>query len=204
MNKLEQIHELLPEGLSKSGIKEVTALIESIIQERAAEQTKLLETKVSGFLRTKIDVLKETAKQELESDHSDMRSLRVYAGIKALVAGDLTGSDVETVVNEHEQMEEVLRNKVEELSSQLTRTLDENQMLVGQVNSLNQENDTQLNQMAELEEKRKLPFKSSESAVVITNESHDTGVEKSLNYTNNEFLNEDIIQLSKSLHNQRG
>ena len=50
MNKrIEQIAELLPDGLSETGLQEVLSLVEGAVTERVAEEAKLMEAKVSGF-----------------------------------------------------------------------------------------------------------------------------------------------------------
>ena len=74
------------------------------------------------------------------------------------------------------------------VNSKLTNSLHENSMLSGKVERLNEANE-------QLTESAKLPFKSSESAVVITNETDMS--RPSPEAANNIFLTEDVINLSK-------
>ena len=67
-------------------------------------------------------------------------------------------------------------------------SLHENTLLSDKVESLNEANE-------QLTESAKLPFKSSEAAVVITNETDSS--RPSPEAANNIFLTEDVINLSK-------
>ena len=146
-DKLEKIAQLLPDGFSETGLNKVLSLVEGAVEERVAEEVKLVEAKVSGFLRSKITALQEVARQELEANDEVIRGYR-----------------------------------------RLKNSLHENSMLSGKVESLNEAND-------ELTESNKLPFKSSETAVVITNETDSS--RPSPEAANNIFLTEDVINLSK-------
>jgi small-conductance mechanosensitive channel len=189
MNKnLEQIAQLLPDGLSETGIQEILGLVESSVEARVAEEVKLMEAKVSGFLRTKIADLKEVAKQEVESDDEILRGYRVFENIKAMVAAEVEASDVDSTISQQNKEIAELQESLEVVNQRLTDSLHENSMLCGKVESLNEANE-------QLTESAKLPFKSSESAVVITNETDSS--RPSPEAANNIFLTEDVINLSK-------
>ena len=187
-NKIEQIAELLPNGLSETGLQEVMKLVEVAVKERLAEEVKLMEAKVSGFLRTKIDDLKEVATQELESNDEVLRGYRMFENIRALVAGEIETSDVDSVVFQHQKTIDELQESVGTLNEKYKNSLHENSMLSGKVESLNEKNE-------QLAERAKLPFKSSESAVVITNETDSS--RPSPEAANNIFLTEDVINLAR-------
>lgn len=190
MNKrIEQIAELLPDGLSQTGLQEVLSLVESAVDERVAEEVKLMEAKVSGFLRSKVEQLKDVAKQELESDDEVLRGYRMYENIRAMVAADVEADDVDSTVSQQNSKIAELEESVEQLNFQLKNSLHENSMLVDKVESLNENNKA-------LKESNKLPFKSSESAVVITNETDSS--RPSSEAANNIFLTEDVLNLSQN------
>ncbi len=190
MNKrIEQIAELLPDGLSQTGLQEVLSLVESAVDERVAEEVKLMEAKVSGFLRSKVEQLKDVAKQELESDDEVLRGYRMYENIRAMVAADVEVDDVDSTVSQQNSQIAELEESVEQLNFQLKNSLHENSMLVDKVESLNENNKA-------LKESNKLPFKSSESAVVITNETDSS--RPSSEAANNIFLTEDVLNLSQN------
>ena len=189
MNKnLEQIAQLLPDGLSETGIQEILGLVESSVEARVAEEVKLMEAKVSGFLRTKIADLKEVAKKEVESDDEILRGYRMFENIRALVAAEVEASDVDSTISQQNQAIAELQESLEVVNQRLTDSLHENNLLAGKVDSLNEANE-------QLTESAKLPFKSSESAVVITNETDSS--RPSPEAANNIFLTEDVINLAK-------
>ena len=188
-NKLEQIAELLPDGLSETGLQEVMELVEGTVQERLAEEVKLMEVKVSGFLRTKIDELKEVAQQELESNDEVLRGYRMFENVRALVANEIDSSDVDSAVAQKDKTIEELQESLNSLNEKYKGSLHENTMLNDKVSSLNEENE-------QLTESAKLPFKSSESAVVITNETDSS--RPSSEAVNNIFLTEDVINLANT------
>jgi len=190
MNKnLEQIAQLLPDGLSETGIQEILGLVESSVEARVAEEVKLMEAKVSGFLRTKIADLKEVAKKEVESDDEILRGYRMFENIRAMVAAEVEASDVDSTISQQEKEIAELQESLAAVNDQLNSSLHENSMLSGKVERLNEEN-------VQLTESAKLPFKSSESAVVITNETDSS--RPSPEAANNIFLTEDVINLAKN------
>jgi len=53
--KVQNIAELLPEGLTEATLNEIAELVNSVINEQVEEQSRMLEAKVQAFLRMKID-----------------------------------------------------------------------------------------------------------------------------------------------------
>ena len=143
-DKLTQIAKLLPDSLSEAGLQEVLKMVNEAVEERVTAEVKLMETKVSGFLRTKI-------------------------------------------AQQAEELGE-LQESLFAVNSRLKNSLHENSMLSSKVESLNEANE-------QLTESNKLPFKSSESAVVITNETDSS--RPSREAANNIFLTEDVINLAQ-------
>ena len=194
--KIDKIVERLPEGLTESGIEEVATLLDSVVEERVGDEIKLLEAKVRAFLRTKLDELKDTARRELEADNDLMRSHKVFEAVKAIVASEIESNDVDSVVSTYEAENAKLQDEVNLLTGKLEESVQHTSLLESQNNSRVTEL-TRLNEaLVEEKEKAEVPFKSSESAVMITNETHGT---QSLpdSAQENFFLNEDVIRLSQ-------
>jgi len=187
-DKLTQIAKLLPDSLSESGLQEVLKIVNEAVEERVAAEVRLMETKVTGFLRTKIADLKEVARQEIESEDEVLRGYKMFESIKAMIAAEVEASDVDSTIAKQSNEIAELQESLEVVNQRLTDSLHENSMLCGKVESLNEEN-------VQLTESAKLPFKSSESAVVITNETDSS--RPSPEAVNNIFLTEDVINLSK-------
>jgi len=187
-DKLTQIAKLLPDSLSENGLQEVLKIVNEAVEERVAAEVKLMETKVTGFLRTKIADLKEVARQEIESEDEVLRGYKMFESIKAMIAAEVEASDVDSTIAKQSHEIAELQESLELVNQRLTDSLHENNLLAGQIDNLNEQNE-------QLTESAKLPFKSSESAVVITNETDSS--RPSPEAVNNIFLTEDVINLSK-------
>ena len=187
-DKLTQIAKLLPDSLSETGLQEVLKMVNEAVEERVTAEVKLMETKVSGFLRTKIADLKEVAKKEVESEDEILRGYRIFESIRAMVAAEVETSDVDSKIAQQANELAELQESLTTVNQRLSNSLHENTMLSSKVESLNETNE-------QLTESAKLPFKSSESAVVITNETDSS--RPSREAANNIFLTEDVINLSK-------
>tara|TARA_R110000851_G_scaffold33975_1_gene90599 strand:- start:81 stop:668 length:588 start_codon:yes stop_codon:yes gene_type:complete len=187
-DKLTQIAKLLPDSLSEAGLQEVLKMVNEAVEERVTAEVKLMETKVSGFLRTKIADLKEVAKKEVESEDEILRGYRIFESIRAMVAAEVETSDVDSKIAQQAEELGELQESLFAVNSRLKNSLHENSMLSSKVESLNEANE-------QLTESNKLPFKSSESAVVITNETDSS--RPSREAANNIFLTEDVINLAQ-------
>ena len=194
---LDKLVEALPEGLTETGIEEVASLLDEVVEERVEEEVKLIETKVKAFLRTKLDELKETARRELEAEDKMVRAYKVFEAIKAIVASELDSGDFENAVAVHEAENSKLQDELSAVQEQLTESLKTVSLLESKLDH----RETELSQLSEAlvdeREKAEIPFKSSESAVMITNESHDTNQGLPDSARENFFLNEDVIRLSQ-------
>jgi regulator of replication initiation timing len=186
---IEKLAKHLPDGLSKSGLKEVADIVDDIVQERVEKEVRMLESKVSGFLRTKLNSLKEVARKEVEAESETIRAAKVYETIRTLVAQDLEERDVDSAVSELKQEKAELQESIDSLNSQIAASVQENTILNHKVTSLKEDN-------ANLTETTKLPFKSSESAVVIHNNPDSS--RPSVEAATNIFLTEDVINLAKA------
>lgn len=189
MTTFEQIAKLLPENLSESGLEEIASIIEETVQERVDAEVKSLEAKVGGFMRMKLNEMKEQAITELERDNETFRAVKVYESLKSVIAEDLATSDEDAVASTYKADNEKLQETVESLNSKISSLMTENSTLEDSV--LNLREDVQV-----LDGVTKAPFKSSEQALVITNE----GINENSTPTSevfNEFLTEDVVRLSK-------
>jgi len=192
MTHNDKLAKLLPEGISDEGIEAINSLVDGVVEERVVSEMSNLNAKVSGYLRLKIDELKAQAKKELEDSDEVYRAKKVYESLKAIVAEDVQSSDSESVVSLYKEENEKLQESVDELNAKLAKTMTENTTLEGAVENLRED-------ITSLSEIQKKPFKSSEKALVITNEGNNEGVVR--NSVGNSFLTEDVLRLSNSLQN---
>jgi len=189
MTTFEQIAKLLPENFSESGLEEIQAIIEETIQERVDAEVKSLEAKVGGFMRMKLNEMKEQAVKELEKDNETFRAVKIYETLKSVIAEDIATSDEEAVASTYKADNEKLQETVNNLNDTISTLMTENKTLEESVINLKEDVQT-------LDEVSKAPFKSSEQALVITNES----IKEDSTPTSeviNEFLTEDVVRLSQ-------
>ena len=193
---IDKIVQALPEGLTETGIEEVAGLLDEVVEERVAEEVKLIEAKVKAFLRTKLDELKETAQRELEADNEFVRARKVFEAVKTIVAAEIESEDVNSAVKTYEVENQKLQDELASTRTQLEESITSVNLLESKLDK--QENElSQLNEaLVDEKEKAEIPFKSSESAVMITNESHETNQSLPAQALENFFLNEDVIRLS--------
>jgi len=187
LENLKKIADLLPEGLSETAVEELVQLCQEAVTEEIDKEMRILESKVDGFIRTKITDLREQARKELEQDDVILREARAYRKLRQLIAEDVESQDVDSVVAESKEQIQDLEGKISGLNEKLDAALRENQMLNDKSINLTEEN-------AKLSEKSKLPAKLRESAVVITNETDVEAVTR--NTSNNPFLTEQNINLA--------
>ena len=189
MTTFEQIAKLLPENLSESGLEEIASIIEETVQERVDSEVKSLEAKVGGFIRMKLNEMKENAIMELEKDNETFRAVKVYESLKSVIAEDLATSDEDAVASTYKADNEKLQETVESLNSKISSLMTENNTLEDSVLNLRED-------VMVLDDVTKKPFKSSEQALVITNESINENSAPTSEVFN-EFLTEDVVRLSK-------
>ena len=201
--KQKTLDEILPEGLSESSVGEITKLMQDVINERVGDQVAILEAKVTSFVRANIDSLKEQAMKELELENDTFRNAKLFETVRSLMAVELTDEDdanaIKVLTNESKQMEGELGVLTKELDNVLKENnklqtvvkvlSDKAETLEEERDSLVEVGDSLHEEMELLKETTKKPFKSSEKAVVVS--ENNVKVERS---GNNDFLTEDMMK----------
>ena len=146
------IAELLPEGLSEAAIAEIANLVNNVIAEQVEDKINDLESKVRGFIRSRVDELKDQARRELEEENETIRNASLFESVKTLMALELKKDDEENAISDlvHEQKE--FEAEVDILTDELRKSFEENEKLATTLKA----------------ESKDQPFKSSEKAVIIT------------------------------------
>ena len=206
MSNLENIANILPEGLDESTVQSVFELVDSTINEQVAEKVGLLEAKVNAYLRTKIDQLKQQALNELSEESEVFRNARLFESVRTLMALELNGDDEENALSEmteqHGELQEefdVLTEQVNQLALQnekLQNTVkvlnDKVSLTEGSVESLEQEKGQLLEEIQNLSAEREEAFKSSEQAVIVSRADKEINEEKS--FPENDFLTPEVMK----------
>jgi chromosome segregation ATPase len=176
-SKIEQtlpIAELLPEGLSEAAVTEIANLVNTVISEQVDEKTSALEAKVKGFIRSRVDELKDQAVRELQEENETMRNASLFESVKTLMALELKKGDEDNVISDLVQEQKEYEAEVDILTDELRKSFEETEKMNTSINALTQKVDkleedkaTLLEAVDILEESKEKPFKSSEKAVII-------------------------------------
>lgn len=201
-NQVLPIAELLPEGLSEAAIGEIATLVNTVITEQVEEKTRVLEAKVKGFLRLRVDELKEQAMRELEHDSDFVRSANLFEAIKTLMALEMGKDDEDNAISDLMKEQTEFEEEVTILTEELRRSYEETEKLEllattlsTKVESLEEDNQLLIGAVETLEESKEAPFKSSEKAVMIA-EDVDAVVDSSSReaISNNSFLTPEVMK----------
>ena len=205
MENLQNIVDILPEGLSESSVEAIFKLVDSTINEQVSEKINILESKVNAYLRTKVDQLKDQALAELTEEHEVFRNAQLFESVRTLMALELSSDDEENamseITNQHGELQEEfdvlteqvnslvmdnekLQNTVKILDSKLTLTEQSVDSLEGDKLQLQEE-------VENLEASKEEAFASSEKAVVISNADAEINEERTYS---NKFLTDEVMK----------
>lgn len=207
MSNLENIADILPDGLTESTVEQIFQLVDSTINEQVEKQIGLLEAKVNAFLRTKIDQIKEQALVELAEENQTFRNAQLFESVRALMALELNDGDQQNALSEISDQNQELQEEFDLLTGQLNQVIEENEklqstvkVLSGKVSLTESTVDELEGQKAQLLEEvenlvaeRDEAFASSEQAVVVSQADREINEERTQNF-NNEFLNDEVMR----------
>ena len=199
---MEGLAKLLPEGLTEHAVEEIAQMVDSVITERVSGEVDGLITKVNAFLRMKVDEIKDYALEELEQDEDFVRNGQLYEGMKTMLALDLGTQDQESAVHNIASVNEESQETIASLTKELEKLMEENQKVLSVAEALNQkvtvlENDKVelVNEAQSLVEAQRLPFESSEKAVMVSNVQEGSVTADNEEVQNlNEFLTPEVMR----------
>jgi uncharacterized protein (UPF0335 family) len=195
------IAELLPEGLSEAAVSEIANLVNTVISEQVEEKTRVLEAKVKGFIRLRVDELKDQAMRELEQESEVVRNAGLFESVKTLMALELGKDDQENAISGLVQEQEDFEAEINVLTEELRKAYEQNEQmdqalrsLAKKVDRLEEEKVTLSEAVTILEESAAKPFKSSEKAVIVT-EDVDKASTPKREVSDNPFLTSEVMNI---------
>jgi len=205
MSKLKNIAEILPDGLDESTVEEIFKMVDSTINEQVEEKVSLLEAKVNGYLRTKIDQLKEQALAELSEEDEVFRNARLFESVRTLMSLELSEKDEGNALTEMTGNYGELQEEFDVLVDQVNKLVDENEKLQGtlkvldnkvslsesEVEELRGVNGQLQEEVENLEASKDEAFVSSEKAIVISNADREINEERT---DDNRFLTDEVMK----------
>jgi citrate synthase len=203
-SKTEQtlpIAELLPEGLSEAAVSEIAALVNTVISEQVDEKILQLEAKVKGFMRSRVDELKDQAVRELQEEDDTFRNATLFESVKTLMALELKKDDEDNAISDlvHEQKE--FEEEVNIMTEELRKSFEENEKmnttlkaLSNKIEKLEEDKVNLLEAVDILEESKDAPFKSSEKAVIIAEDVDKKEANKPEAQAFNDLLTPEVMK----------
>jgi len=208
MSNIKNIADILPEGLDESTVEQIFQLVDSTINEQVAEKIGLLEARVTAYIRTKIDDLKEQALSELSEESEVYRNARLFESVRTLMSLELNTDDQDNALSEMTGQYGELQEEFDVLNSQLASLVEENQNLEntvrvmdkkvsiaeGTAHELETEKAQLLEEVENLEAAKDDAFVSSEKAVVVSKADLEISEGRAHNNKNNEFLTDEVMK----------
>ena len=208
MSNIKNIADILPEGLDESTVEQIFQLVDSTINEQVAEKIGLLEARVTAYIRTKIDDIKEQALTELSEESEVYRNARLFESVRTLMSLELNTDDQDNALSEMTGQYGELQEEFDVLNSQLASIVEENQRLENTVRvmdkkvsiaeSIASELETEKTQLLEevenLEAAKDEAFVSSEKAVVVSKADLEINEERTQRNKSNEFLTDEVMK----------
>ena len=208
MSNIKNIADILPEGLDESTVEQIFQLVDSTINEQVAEKIGLLEARVTAYIRTKIDDIKEQALTELSEENEVYRNARLFESVRTLMSLELNTDDQDNALSEMTGQYGELQEEFDVLNSQLASLVEENQNLENTVRVMDKkvsiaegtayELETEKAQLLEevenLEAAKDDAFVSSEKAVVVSKADLEISEGRAHNNKNNEFLTDEVMK----------
>lgn len=208
MSNIKNIADILPEGLDESTVEQIFQLVDSTINEQVAEKIGLLEARVTAYIRTKIDDIKEQALTELSEENEVYRNARLFESVRTLMSLELNTDDQENALSEMTGQYGELQEEFDVLNNQLASLVEENQNLENTVRVMDKkvsiaegtayELETEKAQLLEevenLEAAKDDAFVSSEKAVVVSKADLEISEERTHNQKSNEFLTDEVMR----------
>ena len=208
MSNIKNIADILPEGLDESTVEQIFQLVDSTINEQVAEKIGLLEARVTAYIRTKIDDLKEQALTELSEESEVYRNARLFESVRTLMSLELNTDDQDNALSEMTGQYGELQEEFDVLNNQLASLVEENQRLENTVRVMDKkvsiaestasELETQKAQLLEevenLEAAKDEAFVSSEKEVVVSKADLEINEERTQTNKSNEFLTDEVMK----------
>ena len=203
--KIEDIAQLLPEGITEETIVEIAGVMESLIEQRVQEEVSDLTDKVFAYLSMKRQQIQEAALEELHESNAVYRDAQRFRELMGYMAveyrPEYIDAESEKRLSEASELSEDNEILARELSDSLReqeRLAKTIQLLESKVSKREREIDS-LNESVQTlaEEKEAMLFESTEQAVVITENVDEKVEDQNLESIGNEFLTEEMLKLMK-------
>ena len=204
-NKIEDIAQLLPEGITEETVVEIAGVMSDLIEQRVQEEVSELTDKVFAYLSMKRQQIQEAAIEELHESNDVYRDAQKFRELMGYMAvehrPEYIDAESERRLSEASELvedNEVLARELSESLREQERLAKTIQLLESKVSKREREIESLNESVHSLsEEKEAMLFESTEQAVVITNNVDEEVEDEQLESIGNQFLTEEMLKLMR-------
>ena len=203
--KIDNIADLLPEGITEETVLEIASVMQDLIEQRVQEEVSELNDKVFAYLSMKRQQIQEAALEELHESNDVYRDAQRFRELMGYMAVEFRPEyvDAESEKRLSEASELVEDNEV--LARELSESLREQERLAKTIQLLESKvakRDRDIQSLNEsvvnlTEEKETMLFESTEQAIVVTNNVDEEVEDEQLESIGNQFLTEEMLKLMR-------
>ena len=203
--KIQDITQLLPEGITEETINEIAGVMQDLIEQRVQEEVGELSNKVFAYLSMKRQQIQEAALEELHESNDVYRDAQRFRELMGYMAVEYRPEHIDAESEKRLSQASELQEDNEVLARELSESLKEQerlaktiQLLESKVSKREREIES-LNESVQTlaEEKETMLFESTEQAVVVTNNVDEEVKDEQLESIGNQFLTEEMLKLMK-------
>jgi hypothetical protein len=203
--KIQDITQLLPEGITEETINEIAGVMQDLIEQRVQEEVGELSNKVFAYLSMKRQQIQEAALEELHESNDVYRDALKFRELMGYMAVEHRPEYIDaeserrlSQASELQEDNEVLARELSESLKEQDRLAKTVQLLESKVSKREREIESLNESMVTLaEEKEAMLFESTEQAVVVTNNVDEEVEDEQLESIGNQFLTEEMLKLMK-------
>ena len=203
--RIDNIADLLPEGITEDTVLEIAELMQDLIEQRVQEEVSDLNDKVFAYLSMKRQQIQEAAIEELHESNDVYRDAQKFRELMGYMAvehrpeyidaeSERRLSEASELVEDNELLARELSESLRE-QERLAKTI---QLLESKVSKREREIES-LNESVQFlsEEKEAILIESTEQAVVVTSNVDEEVKDEQLESIGNQFLTEEMLKLMK-------
>jgi len=200
-DKVKDIADLLPEGMSEELITEIAKVMQDVISERIDDEMDVLTHKVHAFLRHQMDTIQEAALDELSESHEIYRDAQALKDIKSILSFEIEREDIDPIVSQVNEDITKVHDNNDILVQELSESIKDNQRLERVIANLEDKMislNEGLNQLQgdnnSLREELNSDFESTEKAIIIRENVDDNAKDETYTIENsNPFLTDEVM-----------
>ena len=203
--KIQDITQLLPEGITEETINEIAGVMQDLIEQRVQEEVGELSNKVFAYLSMKRQQIQEAALEELHESNDVYRDALKFRELMGYMAVEHRPEYIDAESERRLSQASELQEDNEVLARELSESLKEQDRLAKTVQLLESKVANREKEVISLkesvhvlaEEKEAMLFESTEQAVVVTSNVDEEVKDEQLESIGNQFLTEEMLKLMK-------